>query len=287
MFGLLVVNKPVGMTSRDAVNRVQRIIKPAKVGHAGTLDPIAEGVLVLCLGPATRLIEYVQQMPKRYVGTFRLGVTSPSDDIELPAEPIADAHTPTHADIQAALPSFIGQIEQVPPAYSAVRVRGEKAYERARRGERVELTPRTVAIHGIDLVRYEPPELVLDIRCGSGTYIRSLGRDLAQSLGTGAVMTHLVRTAVGGFTLRDALPAKEITPQTIRPSSRPAVDAVPALPQRQVNDAEAALLQRGMPIAPGHMTADAIAAVDAHGELVALVGPKRGGLWPTRVFKKG
>jgi len=191
MFGLLNLNKPAGMSSRDAVNRVQWLARKmtgekVKVGHAGTLDPIATGVLVVCLGPATKLIEHVQRMPKQYRGTFLLGRRSPSDDVELEAEPLTNPPIPTADEIAAALPAFMGEIQQTPPAYSAIKIKGRKAYDLARRGEQVEMTPRTVTIHSLDIVRYEYPELVLNIRCGSGTYVRALGRAVAKSLGTAA-----------------------------------------------------------------------------------------------------
>ena len=206
MFGLLNLNKPKGLTSRDAVNRAQRITgKRVKVGHAGTLDPIATGVLVVCLGPATRLIEHVQRMPKRYRGTFLLGCRSPSDDVELEPKLLTDPPIPTREQVEAALPAFVGDIQQVPPAYSAIKLGGQKAYDLARRGDAPDLPPRPVTIHAIGVARYEYPELVLDIHCGSGTYIRSLGRDLAAALGTAAVMSELERTAIGEFRVEDAV----------------------------------------------------------------------------------
>lgn len=199
MFGLLNLNKPAGLTSRDVVNRVQRVIRPIKVGHAGTLDPIATGVLVLCLGQATRLIEQVQRMPKRYRATFQLGRTSPSDDIELPVEMIPNAPVPTRVELDEVVAEFVGNIEQVPPAYSAIKIKGKKAYDLARTGKAPELKARTISIHSIEIILYEYPKLVLDVRCGSGTYIRSLGRDIANRLGTAAVMSDLDRTEIGLF----------------------------------------------------------------------------------------
>src|SRR5437868_5550844 len=139
MFALLNVNKPAGITSRDVVNRLQRLVRPAKVGHAGTLDPLATGVLVVCLGQATRLIEYVQQMPKTYHGTFLLGRESDTEDIEGDVKELPNAPRPSRAEIDAALPQFVGRIEQRPPAYSALKVGGERAYDKARRGEAVVL----------------------------------------------------------------------------------------------------------------------------------------------------
>src|SRR5262245_59991053 len=151
MFGLLNVDKPAGMTSRYVVNRVQRLVKPHKVGHAGTLDPLATGVLVVAIGQATRLIEYVQRMSKVYQGVFLLGRTSDTEDVEGQITEHPSAPIPTVADTQAALPGFIGAIEERPPAYSALKVAGRRAHELARRGDTVELLPRTVHIHSLEI----------------------------------------------------------------------------------------------------------------------------------------
>ena len=194
LFGLLNIDKPRGLTSRDAVNRVERLVRPAKAGHAGTLDPLATGVLVICVGQATRLIQYVQQMRKQYRATFLLGCTSESDDTERELVAIPNAIVPTLEQIDAALPQFMGDIQQRPPAHSAIKIGGKRAYKLARKGADFELAERTVTIHQINLLRYEYPELELDVECGSGTYIRSLGRDLGAASGIGGVMSALERT---------------------------------------------------------------------------------------------
>src|SRR5690606_32379886 len=147
MFGVLNINKPPEWTSRDVVNRVQRLVRPAKAGHAGTLDPLATGVLVVAIGSATRLISYVQRLPKHYRGTFLLGRTSPSDDTELEATLLADAPIPTREEIEKQLGAFVGEIQQRPPIYSAIKVQGRKAYDRARGGEAMELAARPVTVH--------------------------------------------------------------------------------------------------------------------------------------------
>ena len=179
IFGILNINKPSGITSRDAVNQIVRLVgKKIKVGHAGTLDPLASGVLVVCLGPATRLIDKVQAMPKRYRGAFLLGRTSDTEDIEGIVTELADAPAPARAAIEQAAAQMVGVIQQRPPAYSAVKIAGRREYKRARRGEQPEMAPRPITIHALEVVEYDYPRLVLDIRCGSGTYVRSLGRDL-------------------------------------------------------------------------------------------------------------
>ena len=185
-FGILNVDKPTGITSRDAVNRVERLFGKVKCGHAGTLDPLATGVLVICVGPATRLIQYVQRLPKQYRAVFQLGRESVTDDVEGEVELVAGAPEPTRAEIEAALPQFLGDILQRPPAHSAIKVDGQRAYDLARRGEEFELPARTISIYRLEVLRYEYPELELAIECGSGTYVRSLGRDLAAALGTAA-----------------------------------------------------------------------------------------------------
>lgn len=285
MLGILNINKPAGWTSRDVVNRVQRLVRPAKVGHAGTLDPLATGVLVVCVGQATRLIEYVQRMPKRYVGTFQLGVTSPSDDTELELTPVAGAKIPTLAELQQALPQFVGPIQQCPPAYSAVKVQGNRAYDLARQGQEIELPARPVTIHSIEIVRYEYPELVLDIRCGSGTYVRSLGRDLAESLGTGAVMSGLVRTAIGKFAFEQSCTPEQVLEQGVEQFLQPVTRAVAGLVSTELSPAEIEDVRHGRSIERPNLDAEEVAAMDDRGNLVAILVPRRGAWGPKMVFK--
>jgi len=210
LFGLLNINKPAGFTSRDEVNQIQRLVRPCKVGHAGTLDPLATGVLVMCLGRATRLIEYVQRLPKRYIATFELGKTSETEDIEGEVHDVPDAPQPTLAKLEGVLPDFTGTIDQLPPKYSALKLGGKRAYDLARAGKPVDLKPRPISIHKLSVVEYAYPHLVLDISCGSGTYVRSLGRDIAATLGTATVMTALLRSEIGGFRVADAVASKSL-----------------------------------------------------------------------------
>ena len=289
MFGLLNVNKPAGITSRDVVNRVQRLVRPHKVGHAGTLDPLATGVLIVCIGPATRLIEYVQRMPKRYVGTFLLGRRSDTEDIEGHVEELDDPPRPDEDAIRAVLPRFTGSIEQMPPAYSALKIDGKRAYDLARSGQEVTLQARTIEVHSIELVRYTYPELVLDIRCGSGTYVRSLGRDIARAVGTEAVMSALERSEIGPFTVETSLADAALTQKTIAAHLRPAAEAVAGLPTVVVGPNELAELVNGRRIPnPSELEATEIVAFNETGELVALLRPAEDNrLQPTRVFPAG
>jgi tRNA pseudouridine55 synthase len=274
MFGLLNLDKPAGITSRDVVNRVQRLVRPEKVGHAGTLDPLATGVLVLGIGPATRLVEYVQRLPKTYRGTFLLGRTSDTEDIEGQVRELTRPPVPTCDQMQSALPRFVGEIQQSPPAYSALRVAGQRAYELARQGAAVELAPRAVEIFRLELLSYDYPELTLLVQCGSGTYVRTLGRDIARSLGTDAVMAALRREAIGGFSVSTALSADTITREAIEANLLPPILAVADLPQLIGNGDEARRLMQGQPIANGwHTTAAELAAVTLEDRFVAIVAP--------------
>lgn len=288
MFGLLNIHKPAGITSRDVVNRVQGMVRPLKTGHAGTLDPLATGVLIVCVGQATRLIEYVQQMPKRYVGTFLLGRESETEDVEGAVVEIANAPQPSRQEIEAALPKFVGEISQVPPAFSALKVAGKRAYALARKGEAVELVARPTTIYTLQMVRYDYPELVLDVRCGSGTYVRSLGRDIARALGTQAVMSALVREEIGPYHLAEALPYAEISPEAMRQHLQPALSAVAALPRVPLTEVDVQQLVNGRQI-PNRLGIDGeeIAGIDERGELTAIlqsVAPAM--LQPVRFFPR-
>jgi len=199
--GLIVIDKPGGVTSRDAVNRLQSFFpRRTRIGHTGTLDPLATGALVVCLGSATRLAEYVQALDKVYHTRLVLGGRSDTDDADGTITPASGAVPIDDTEITSALAGFVGELEQVPPAYSAIKIEGRRAHTLARRGERVEIAPRKVNIHAIELLEYRWPELVLEIRCGKGTYIRSLARDLGEKLGCGAYVKQLRRTSVGPFT---------------------------------------------------------------------------------------
>ena len=288
-FGVLNIHKPPAMTSRAVVDRVVRFVKPAKAGHAGTLDPLATGVLVVCVGSATRLISYVQQQPKRYTATFLLGRRSNTDDVEGEITKV-DASVIEQTQIEAALPQFLGSIQQVPPKFSAVHVGGQRAYKLARRGAEVELQPRTVEVSEIRLVDYEYPRLRLEIECGSGTYIRSIGRDLGERLGCGAVMSELVRTQIGPFRLEDAHSPQSLTRDTIRDAILPARTAVPDLPYYIADEAalDAYRYGRPMPVTAEWRASSAgseVAVLDEAGRLAAIAeydGAAR--LHPRHVF---
>jgi tRNA pseudouridine55 synthase len=207
--GVLVVDKPVGLTSHDVVQIVRKGTNIRRAGHTGTLDPRASGVLVILIGPAVRLSEYVSASDKRYQAVVRLGTSTDTYDADgrvTSSLPV----TVTEEQFEEALKQFIGEIEQVPPPYSAVKVKGKKAYEMAREGEEVDLQPRKIQVYNLELLEWAPPEAVIDVYCSSGTYVRSLAHDLGEALGCGAHLVGLRRTKSGRFTLRDAVPLRKL-----------------------------------------------------------------------------
>ena len=284
MFGILNINKPAGCTSRDVVSHVQRLVRPAKVGHAGTLDPLATGVLVVCVGPATRLIQYVQEMPKVYQATFLLGRSSRSDDIETDVTELVDPPQPTLANIEAQLPKFLGPIEQHPPMYSAIKIKGQRAYRLARSGQQVDLQPRIVEIYGLHVDSFVYPVLKVTMRCGSGTYVRSVGRDLAKSLGTRAVMSELVRTAIGDYLLGDACEINSLSAEQISERLLAPLSAVANLPQLEITLQQLQEIRHGRlfnsqeSVANQDESSFVIAAIDPKGRLVALLQQRRPGM---------
>lgn len=216
--GILNVDKPAGISSARVVSVVKRLLpRRTKIGHAGTLDPFATGVLLLLVGKATRLCERLMDHPKVYDATLRLGATTVTDDPESPEQVMEDAPMPDAAQVVKAVSGFVGTIMQTPPVYSAMKVGGRRAYDLARRGEAVKLEARPVRIDAIDVLAYDWPTLRLSVRCGRGTYIRSLARDIGQALGTGAYLTALRRTAVGPFRPDEAVSLEQLREQGIRP----------------------------------------------------------------------
>ncbi len=208
--GVLVVDKPVGLTSHDVVKIIRRGTGIRRAGHTGTLDPRASGVLVVLIGPAVRLSEWVSAADKRYMATIRLGASTDTYDAEGRVTTSAPWESITEEEFAAMLKEFEGEIEQVPPPYSAVRVGGRRAYDLARKGEPVDLKPRKVHVYSLELLEWAPPEVVVDVHCSSGTYVRSLAHEIGQRLGCGAHLVGLRRTKAGRFTLRDAVPLRRL-----------------------------------------------------------------------------
>ena len=258
--GILVVDKPIGPTSHDIVGLVRRLAATKRVGHGGTLDPFASGVLPLFLGRATRVVEFHLGDRKAYRATVCFGASSTTDDIEGELSP-ADGPGPTLAAVEAALPALTGPISQRPPAYSAIKVGGRRAYAMARAGETVELKPRDVTIHGLSLVSWddddpERPIAVLDVECSAGTYIRALARDLGAALGNGAYLGALRRTASGGFSATDAVPLDDVReaaadgPASLGRLLRPIDTGLDRFPNVELTADERAAVARGQFVRP-------------------------------------
>lgn len=290
--GLLNLDKPAGKTSRDVVNQVARLLpRRTKVGHAGTLDPLAVGVLVVCVGPATRLIENVQRMGKSYRTTIRLGARSDTHDRDGSIIETVDPPIPTTDEIDQALEAQRGDILQQPPEHSALKVGGRRAYDLARAGLPVELAPRPVRVDRIEILSYAWPTLELEIDCGSGTYIRSIARDVGEALGCGGLMETLVRTRIGRFTQESAADPDQLTRENFATHLRPALEAVADLPRIALDESLLADVRQGKALASarlpdGFVPDGEIALVTPSGRLAALAegDPRRGLVQPRKVL---
>lgn len=286
--GLVIVDKPAGMTSHDVVSRVRRLAGTRRVGHAGTLDPMATGVLVVGVNRATRLLTYVVGVDKSYDATIRLGQSTVTDDAEGDVVATTPADGVPDAAIHAGLAALTGEIAQVPSAVSAIKVGGRRAYARVRAGEQVALAARQVTIHRLDLlaVRRSPGLVDLDVSvtCSSGTYVRALARDLGAGLGVGGHLTALRRTAVGPFTLAEAVGLDELARRAPDVVTRPLPAAASAvLPRRDVTAAEARVLSHGGPLEPAGVPGPyAVFAPD--GSVVAVVAERDGRTRPDVVL---
>lgn len=288
-YGLIIVDKPVGPTSHNVVSLVRKGSGIRKVGHAGTLDPRASGVLVLCLGVATRLSEYLSTTRKTYQAVVRWGSATRTYDAEGPVTRRTGT-APRLQEIEQALPSFTGEIDQVPPPFSAVKVKGRKAYEMARTGEAVALGPRKVTVYRLQIVSYKPPDLTLLVECSAGTYIRSLAHDLGEQLGSGAHLSSLRRLQAGPFTLEDAVPLPKLEVGFLSGKweayVRPAVDALPEFPAVAVDPDGLELLRFGHRIPAASGAQGMAKAVGPDGELAAILeAVEDGSQWhPRKVF---
>lgn len=209
---VLLVNKPLEWTSFDVVNKLRYKLKIKKIGHAGTLDPLATGLLIICVGKMTKQIESFMGLEKEYTGTFVLGQTTPSFDLETPVSEKKDISGITPDAIALVIKSLTGKISQLPPAHSAIKVGGKRAYKFARKGKEVELKPREVEVKEFEITSLQLPELHFRIVCSKGTYIRSLARDLGEGLGVGAYLSQLCRTRIGQYKLENALSIEDVTP---------------------------------------------------------------------------
>jgi tRNA pseudouridine55 synthase len=298
--GWLVLDKPLGMTSTKALAIARRLLNASKAGHAGTLDPLASGVLPLAFGEATKTVPYLVDARKAYRFTVKWGAETSTDDSEGPVTRESAAR-PTEDEIVRALPAFVGQIMQVPPSFSAIKVDGERAYDLAREGEVVELQPRLTHIHRLELLEAQADSAVFEMGCGKGTYVRAFARDLGRALGCLGHVIALTRLSVGPFDLRQAISLETLEKSATDPSAKrllmPLATALDDIPGLAVTDQEAAQLRLGQAIlARGRVSLRAEAAVDGDapgvpvycrsrgGDPVAIASFERGELRPTRVF---
>ena len=288
--GVLVVDKPVGLTSHDVVQIIRRGTGIRRAGHTGTLDPRASGVLVVLVGPAVRLSEYVSASDKRYQATIRLGASTDTYDAEGTILSTTSVEDVTEERFDEMLQTFVGEIIQVPPPYSAVKVKGRKAYEMAREGEEVTLEPRTIQVYSLEVLEWSPPEAVIDVYCSSGTYVRSLANDLGKALGTGAHLVGLRRTKSGRFTLRDAVPLRRLQ-ESFNAGEWyrfliPAAEALADWPMVELDADQVELIRHGhrIPIETGQK--GWARGVSQQGDLVALleVDDETGEWQPRKVF---
>ena len=285
--GLLLVDKPAGVSSHDIVGAARRCFGEKRIGHAGTLDPFATGLLVLCSGRATRLLPHLPNEPKVYEATIRFG--SETDTEDLLGEVVREAERPTRAAVLDAIPKFVGAIEQVPPAYSAKRVDGQRAYALARAGEEVVLKPVTIRVDRWDVLAMREDEegrvREADVRivCGGGTYIRSLARDLARAVQSAAHLIALRRTGSGAFSVRDAVSLEDLREQ--RAVLRPALDAVPHVPVQPLTEEELLKIVRGIDV-PAQVDGPWAALVREDRHVLVALAERRDDRWQPRVVMR-
>ena len=270
MCGFINVDKPEGCTSRDVVNRIQKLAgRNIKIGHAGTLDPLATGVLVICVGRATKLVPWLHELTKDYEAKFLLGQSSNTDDVTGEVTRHEGVVPPTSEQIASAVASQIGVIMQRPPAFSAIKIDGQRAYKAARRGDEVDLDERPVTVHDIQILREHYPELSLCIECGSGTYIRSIGRDIGEKLGCGATMSALTRTAIGPFSVGDAITLEELDDDW-QNAVLPPVTGLSDMPQVTANDHMLEQLRHGRPVSLEHTRSRVLIVTEEQGVAAIL-----------------
>ena len=289
--GVIPVDKPTGPTSHDVVAVARRTLGTPRVGHTGTLDPLATGLLLLCVGPATRLVQFLTGLPKDYVARVRLGVRTTTDDSEGEVEATSEGWRELDpGTVQAALGALRGRSWQTPPRFSAKKIGGEAAHYRARRGETVALAPVEVDVLDLELLEWQPPDLELRVCCSSGTYVRALARDLGEALGTGAHLSALRRTAIGEFRVEGALPAAALSdPSLVEQAWITPAAALAHLPWVEVGPADAARLSQGQTVAVAVTEAnspppDGPVAVLKGRSLVAVAEREGERLHPRKVF---
>jgi tRNA pseudouridine55 synthase len=277
--GVLPVDKPVGPTSHDVVDLARRALQVRRIGHTGTLDPFASGLLLLCVGGATRAAEYLSGLDKRYHAAVRLGVTTDTDDHTGAVIASADAHRVTREEVEAVLARLRGEVLQTPPQYSAKKRGGERAYAAARQGRAVELEPVRVRIGELMLTAFDPPDLELNLVCSSGTYVRAVARDLGAALGVGAHLTGLRRTGIGPHDVAGALtPDALADPARVAAAVMPLRVALAHLPAHELDEDEAGAIRHGRAIRAGADTPDAAVVLLCIGPEVVAIGERSAGM---------
>ncbi|HEX6747177.1 MAG TPA: tRNA pseudouridine(55) synthase TruB [Longimicrobium sp.] len=286
--GVLPVDKPGGPTSHDVVASVRRALGTRQVGHTGTLDPFASGLLLVCVGAATRLAEYLTGLPKTYLATMRLGAATDTDDLTGDVISTSDDwRSVTREQVETALKAQVGTIQQLPPIFSAKKVAGERMYAAARRGEEIERTPATVTIYAVRLIRFDLPDVEFEVECGAGTYIRAIARDVGDALGVGGHLRTLRRTRVGPHDVARAVPLDALgDEERVAAAMLSPMEAVAHMPRVPVDEAGVAALRHGraVPASPDAPSGVPIALASGAGELLA-VGERDGDVVrPRKVF---
>lgn len=292
MDGVLNINKPSGMTSHDVVQAVRRITREMRMGHTGTLDPLATGVLVLCAGKATRIARYLEAGEKEYKAVMRLGVTTDTLDAEGRVLETRSYSPPDRSQLLHALKNFIGTIMQQPPAYSAIKVKGVASYKLARQGKAEQLEPRQVTIYGIELTAYEDPLVSLTVRCSKGVYIRTLCADLGEALGPGAHLTSLVRTRSGRFGIDHAVTLERLADLaaggTLGRVLVPLDEALADLPSVTLDETDAVRIMHGNRVPSRSdmkvVSSSSVRIYGPSGRLLALARTEKGEIRPEIVF---
>ncbi len=288
--GFIILDKPLGLSSRGALDRVRRLTQTRQAGYAGTLDPLATGVLVCALGPSTRLLSYLEHDDKRYRATVELGRETDTGDAEGRDVARGDWNAISREAVEAALPAFSGAIRQRPPAFSAISIGGQRLYTLARKGEAVEPPEREVTVHSLSLLEWEPPRLILDIHCSKGTYVRALARDIGRALGCRAYLAGLRRTASGAFTMRQAVTLDELSAAIegrLQALLLPPVTAVAGFARTILSLSELVDIIHGRRIPQGTAPDGKLAMFSRDGGLVAIGQAAAGVIQPEKVLSRG
>ncbi len=288
--GILNINKATGMTSHDVVAKIRKLLQQKRVGHAGTLDPAASGVLPICIGQATRVAEYLSESGKAYQAEISFGIVTDTYDAEGTIIRTSDTTKLTRARIEEVLPQFLGQQMQMPPLYSAIKLQGQPAYKRMRAGEEIALTARPIEIYQLQILDWQAPRLTLAVDCSKGTYIRSLAYDLGERLGVGAHLSALVRTRSGPFLLSESSTLEQIAEaveQNTLTQLLTSADAVlQSFPALHLNDATVAQVLHGNAFAYDELPAELARVYDTQGKFLAIAGwDEERRVWqPRKVF---